>query len=126
MVRTKQAPEKTASKVIAVRLTPPQFDVLLNLVAQANRNLATQGLAPLVSPASLMLSAFLRAAEAAGFPLLNPEGTGNPTAPFLVHGPRKRPRGTKAELPPPTRLERALNRDIANESKPKKRGQSKS
>lgn len=70
--------------------------MLLRMVEEANQGLASSGLTPLVTPASFVLSCFLRVAAMEK----------QPEAPLMVHGPRRRPRGERGELPPPTRYRR--------------------
>lgn len=95
MVRPKQASFTVASKVIAVRLTPPEHQMLLDMVDQANQVMASNGLSPMVTPASFMLSCFLRTAAMEK----------QPEAPLMVHGPKKQPKGSKEDVPIPTRYE---------------------
>ncbi len=72
--------------------------MLLEMVDQANQVMASNGLSPMVTPASFMLSCFLRTAAMEK----------QPEAPLMVHGPKKRPKGSKDDVPIPTRYERIM------------------
>jgi len=113
MIRPAQPPEKRASKIVAVRLTPPMYDALLKLVDIENQTLAARGMAPLVTTSSYVLSTFLRAAESAGIPLLGaPQGKLN-AEPLKVLPARIRSKGSsKRPKEVDSRYTRILRDDI--------------
>lgn len=105
MVRPRQDPAAVASRVVSVRLTPKESDLLDQLVDAANLAMKKQGFPALVTPASLLKSFLLRQAAEAG---LGTEDV-HPVrvrAPIVVHPPRIRPKGHRGPLPSPTTFNR--------------------
>ena len=103
MVRPKQPPDRVASRIVTVRLTPPEYDALLSLVDAGNQKMASSGLSPTVTPASYMVACFLRtvAAESGLNKLDGNPSSGEPTS-------IKQSNKTKPRPAVPTRYERIL------------------